>query len=26
VNATPADRYFNIPPESVVETGTQTDL
>jgi KUP system potassium uptake protein len=25
-NATPADRYFNIPPESVVEIGTQTDL
>jgi KUP system potassium uptake protein len=25
-NATPADRHFNIPPEAVVEIGTQTDL
>jgi KUP system potassium uptake protein len=25
-NATPADRYFNIPPDAVVEIGTQTDL
>jgi KUP system potassium uptake protein len=25
-NSTPADRYFNIPPDSVVEIGTQTDL
>jgi KUP system potassium uptake protein len=25
-NATPADRHFNIPPELVVEIGTQRDL
>jgi KUP system potassium uptake protein len=25
-NATPADRHFNIPPELVVELGTQIDL
>ena len=26
VTGTPADRFFNIPPASVVEIGTQTDL
>jgi K+ transporter len=25
-NATPADRHFHIPPERVVEIGTQLDL
>ena len=25
-NATPADRHFQIPPERVVELGTQVDL